>query len=79
MFDFTIMADDLRAARSLRHLLDLPAQFREREVDLLVLKQGIDTSPPSGRLQFQPRRRASTGPGRPRRGDGPRAVRNEGR
>ncbi|MEQ4724222.1 recombinase family protein [Nonomuraea sp. B19D2] len=41
-----------RAARSLRHLLDLAAQLREREVDLLVLKQGIDTSTPSGRLQF---------------------------
>ncbi|MEV7010782.1 recombinase family protein [Streptosporangium sp. NPDC051022] len=34
------------------HLLDLAAQLREREVDLLVLKQGIDTSTPSGRLQF---------------------------
>ncbi|NUW41978.1 recombinase family protein [Nonomuraea rhodomycinica] len=41
-----------RAARSLRHLLDLAAQLREREVDLLVLKQGIDTSTSSGRLQF---------------------------
>ncbi|MFI6513724.1 recombinase family protein [Streptosporangium sp. NPDC050855] len=41
-----------RAARSLRHLLDLAAQLREREVDLLVLKQGIDTSTPGGRLQF---------------------------
>ncbi|WP_218136469.1 recombinase family protein [Nonomuraea jiangxiensis] len=41
-----------RAARSLRHLLNLAAQLREREVDLLVLKQGIDTSTPSGRLQF---------------------------
>jgi hypothetical protein len=28
------------------------AQLREREVDLLVLKQGIDTSTPGGRLQF---------------------------
>jgi len=41
-----------RAARSLRHLLDMAAQLREREVDLLVLQQGIDTSTPSGRLQF---------------------------
>ncbi|MEV6156899.1 recombinase family protein [Nonomuraea sp. NPDC052129] len=41
-----------RAARSLRHLLDLAAQLGAREVDLLVLKQGIDTSTPSGRLQF---------------------------
>ncbi len=39
-------------ARSLRHLLDLAADLREREVDLLVLKQGINTSTPSGRLQF---------------------------
>ncbi|MFG1687734.1 recombinase family protein [Nonomuraea sp. NPDC049269] len=35
-----------RAARSLRHLLDLAADLRGREVDLLVLKQGIDTSTP---------------------------------
>jgi DNA invertase Pin-like site-specific DNA recombinase len=41
-----------RAARSLRHLLDLAAQLGERQVALLVLKQGIDTSTPSGRLQF---------------------------
>jgi DNA invertase Pin-like site-specific DNA recombinase len=38
--------------RSLRHLLDLAADLRGREVDLLVLKQGIDTSAPTGRLQF---------------------------
>ncbi|MER5321694.1 recombinase family protein [Streptosporangium roseum] len=41
-----------RAARSLRHLLDLAARLGERQVALLVLKQGIDTSTPSGRLQF---------------------------
>ncbi|WP_055483195.1 recombinase family protein [Sphaerimonospora mesophila] len=41
-----------RAARSLRHLLDLAADLRRREVDLLVIKQGIDTSTPTGRLQF---------------------------
>jgi DNA invertase Pin-like site-specific DNA recombinase len=41
-----------RAARSLRHLLDLAAQLGDREVDPLVLKQGIDISTPSGRLQF---------------------------
>ncbi|WP_281262672.1 recombinase family protein [Nonomuraea fuscirosea] len=50
--DTFVIARLSRAARSLRHLLDLAAQLREREVDLLVLKQGIDTSTPGGRLQF---------------------------
>ncbi|MEU4324649.1 recombinase family protein [Nonomuraea dietziae] len=95
-----------RAARSLRHPLDLAAQLREREVDLLVLKQGIDTSTPGGRLQFHmfgafdeflreiivedtleglasARARGRVGR-RPAAldahgGDGPRAVRDEGR
>ncbi|MEU6798927.1 hypothetical protein ABZ907_45150 [Nonomuraea wenchangensis] len=30
----------------------MAAQLHERDVDLLVLKQGIDTSTPSVRLQF---------------------------
>jgi len=41
-----------RAARSLRHLLELADTLRERGIDLLVLKQGIDTSTPTGRLAF---------------------------
>jgi hypothetical protein len=35
-----------RAMRSLRHLLNLTAEFGERGVHLQVLKQGIDTSTP---------------------------------
>jgi DNA invertase Pin-like site-specific DNA recombinase len=41
-----------RAARSLRHLLELADELRERGVDLVVLKQGIDTTTPTGRLVF---------------------------
>ena len=41
-----------RAARSLKHLLELAADLRERGVELVVLKQGIDTSTPTGRLAF---------------------------
>jgi DNA invertase Pin-like site-specific DNA recombinase len=41
-----------RAARSLRHLLELADELRERSVDLVVLKQGIDTTTPTGRLVF---------------------------
>ncbi|MEP7024456.1 MAG: recombinase family protein [Actinomycetota bacterium] len=42
-----------RAARSLRNLLDVNEQLRERSIDLVVLKQGIDTTSPAGRLAFQ--------------------------
>ena len=41
-----------RAARSLRHLLDLAAALRERGVGLVVLKQAIDTTTSTGRLVF---------------------------
>lgn len=41
-----------RAARSLKHLIELAETLRERGIDLLVLKQGIDTSTPTGRLAF---------------------------
>jgi DNA invertase Pin-like site-specific DNA recombinase len=41
-----------RAGRSVRHLLDIAAELQEREIDFVVLQQGIDTSTPSGRLQF---------------------------
>lgn len=33
-----------RMARSVRHLTEVAALLAEREVDLVVLKQGIDTS-----------------------------------
>ncbi|MGO9079416.1 MAG: recombinase family protein, partial [Streptosporangiaceae bacterium] len=39
-----------RAARSLRNLLDVVDQLRERGIDLVVLKQQIDTTTPAGRL-----------------------------
>ncbi|MBO4257162.1 recombinase family protein [Streptomyces griseorubiginosus] len=41
-----------RAARSLKHLIELAETLRERGIDLVVLKQGIDTSTPTGRLAF---------------------------
>ena len=41
-----------RAMRSLRHLLDLAADLNERGVGLVVLKQQIDTTTPTGRLVF---------------------------
>jgi len=41
-----------RAARSLRNLLDVVDQLRERGIDLVVLKQQIDTTTPAGRLAF---------------------------
>jgi DNA invertase Pin-like site-specific DNA recombinase len=41
-----------RAMRSLRHLLDLQAELKERGIGLVVLKQGIDTTTPYGRLVF---------------------------
>jgi DNA invertase Pin-like site-specific DNA recombinase len=41
-----------RAARSLRNLLEVADQLRERGIDLVVLKQQIDTTTPAGRLVF---------------------------
>ena len=41
-----------RAMRSLKHLLALADQLRERGVGLVVLKQQIDTTTPTGRLVF---------------------------
>jgi DNA invertase Pin-like site-specific DNA recombinase len=41
-----------RAARSLRNLMDIADQLRGRGVDLIVLKQQIDTTTPAGRLVF---------------------------
>jgi DNA invertase Pin-like site-specific DNA recombinase len=42
-----------RLGRSLEHLIELSRQLQEREVDLVVLDQGVDTSTPIGRLFFQ--------------------------
>jgi DNA invertase Pin-like site-specific DNA recombinase len=41
-----------RVARSLRNLLEFSAWLDERGVDLVVLKQHIDTRTPTGRLVF---------------------------
>jgi DNA invertase Pin-like site-specific DNA recombinase len=41
-----------RAMRSLRQLLDLAAGLQSRGIDLVVLRQGIDTTTPAGRLAF---------------------------
>jgi DNA invertase Pin-like site-specific DNA recombinase len=42
-----------RLGRSLEHLIELSRQLQVREVDLVVLDQGIDTSTAVGRLFFQ--------------------------
>jgi len=42
-----------RLGRSLEHLIELSRQLQVREVDLVVLDQGIDTSTAVGRMFFQ--------------------------
>jgi DNA invertase Pin-like site-specific DNA recombinase len=42
-----------RIGRNHQHLLDLSAWFEARQVDFIVLEQGIDTSTPIGRLFFR--------------------------
>ena len=41
-----------RAMRSLKHMIQLAEDLRERGIDLIVLKQQIDTTTPTGRLIF---------------------------
>ena len=41
-----------QAMRSLRDLIDLSATLAERDIDLVVLEQAIDTTTPQGRLAF---------------------------
>jgi DNA invertase Pin-like site-specific DNA recombinase len=41
-----------RMARSVRHLTEVAALLEQRGVDLVVLKQGIDTTTPAGRFLF---------------------------
>jgi DNA invertase Pin-like site-specific DNA recombinase len=41
-----------RMGRSLANILTTVAEFRERGVDLVVLKQDLDTTTPAGRLLF---------------------------
>jgi DNA invertase Pin-like site-specific DNA recombinase len=38
--------------RSLKHLLELKDALTERGVGLVVIRQGIDTTTPQGRLVF---------------------------
>src|SRR5258708_24287451 len=47
--DTLVITRIARAARSLKHLLELAETLRSRGIELLVLNQGIDTStPPAG-------------------------------
>src|SRR5260370_10892368 len=41
-----------RAMRSLKHMIELAEQLRTRGIDLVVIKQQIDTTSPQGRLVF---------------------------
>jgi DNA invertase Pin-like site-specific DNA recombinase len=41
-----------RMARSVRHLTEVAANLAGRGIDLVVLKQGIDTTTPAGRFTF---------------------------
>jgi len=41
-----------RAMRNLREMIDLAHGLSERHIDLIVLKQAIDTTTPTGRLTF---------------------------
>lgn len=41
-----------RLGRSVKHLVDLVLQLRERGIDLVVTQQGIDTTTPAGKLLF---------------------------
>jgi DNA invertase Pin-like site-specific DNA recombinase len=41
-----------RAARNIRHLLEVADSLRERGIDLIVIKQALDTTTPAGRLMF---------------------------
>ncbi|MBA8823443.1 DNA invertase Pin-like site-specific DNA recombinase [Saccharopolyspora lacisalsi] len=42
-----------RLGRSLEHLIELSKQLQTKQVDLVVLDQGIDTSTAVGRMFFQ--------------------------
>jgi DNA invertase Pin-like site-specific DNA recombinase len=41
-----------RAMRSLKHMIELAEDLRGRGIDLVVIKQNIDTTSPQGRLVF---------------------------
>jgi DNA invertase Pin-like site-specific DNA recombinase len=41
-----------RAMRSLKHMIGLAEDLRRRGIDLVVIKQAIDTTTPQGRLTF---------------------------
>jgi len=51
-FDVVAITKLDRLARSVRHLVELAAEFEALGVDLVVTDQAIDTSTPSGRLLF---------------------------
>jgi DNA invertase Pin-like site-specific DNA recombinase len=41
-----------RAMRSLKHMIELAHELQERGIGLVVIKQAIDTTTPTGRLMF---------------------------
>jgi len=49
-FDVVIFPSIDRAARSVRDMIDIDAALRECDVDLIFLREGIDTSTPTGEL-----------------------------
>jgi DNA invertase Pin-like site-specific DNA recombinase len=51
-----------RLGRSLEHLIELSNDLQRREVDLVVLDQGIDTSTAIGRIFFKSSARSSNTP-----------------
>jgi DNA invertase Pin-like site-specific DNA recombinase len=50
--DIFVITRMSRAMRSLKHMIELAEQLRERGIDLVVIKQSIDTTSPQGRLVF---------------------------
>jgi DNA invertase Pin-like site-specific DNA recombinase len=50
--DVLVITRMSRAMRSLKHMMALVDNLRQRGIDLVVIKQQIDTSTPTGRLVF---------------------------
>jgi len=50
--DVLVITRMSRAMRSLKHMIELAEDLRVRGIDLVVLKQQIDTTTPQGRLVF---------------------------
>ena len=50
--DVLVITRMSRAMRSLKHMIELAEDLRSRGIDLVVLKQNIDTTSPQGRFVF---------------------------